>query len=67
MKITLSEVFKKDLMLVGFLLANGLGVYVAELLKANLVLSIICGGALNYILFRVKQELQNEGYREALK
>ena len=67
-KITLSEVFKKDLKVVGFLLINGGVALVSQtLLKENQQLSILLGAVANYIAFRVQQELSGEGYREALK
>lgn len=67
-KITLSEVFKKDLKVVGFLLINGGVALVSQtLLKDNIKLSILFGAAANYIAFRVQEELSGQGYREALK
>jgi len=66
-RIQLSDVMKKDLKVVGFLLANGLGVFVAQKLEANLELSLIVGAAINYILFRINQELDKTGYIKALK
>jgi hypothetical protein len=67
-KITLSEVFKKDLRLLGFLLLNGVVAFVSQrFLKENPELSLIFGAAANYVAFRVMEEMKNEGYREALK
>lgn len=66
-RIQLSDVMKKDLKVVGFLLANGLGVFVAQKLEANLELSLIVGAAINYVLFRINQELDKTGYIKALK
>lgn len=67
-KITLSDVYKKDLKVVCFLLINGgVALLSQTLLKENLQLSIVFGAVANYIAFRVQQELSGEGYREALK
>lgn len=66
--ITLSEVFKKDLKVLGFLILNGGVVLLSQtILKENVALSVVFGAAANYIAFRVQQELNEEGYREALK
>jgi hypothetical protein len=67
-KITLSDVYKKDLKVVCFLLINGGVTLLSQtLLKENLYLSILFGAIANYIAFRVQQELSGEGYKEALK
>jgi hypothetical protein len=67
-KITLSEVFKKDLRILGFLLLNGGVAYISQtILKDNVGLSLIFGAAANYIAYRALEEMKNEGYREALK
>lgn len=66
--ITISDVLKKDLKVVGFLVLNGGVVYLSQtLLKDNLVLSVIFGGAANYVAYRLTQELANEGYKKALE
>ena len=65
--ITVSDVLKKDLKLVGFLVLNGGVVYLSQtLLKDNVGLSVIFGAAANYIAYRLQQELSNEGYKRAL-
>ena len=67
-QITLSEVLKKDLKVLGFLVLNGGIVLLSQtILKENVALSVVFGAAANYIAFRVQEELSNEGYREALK
>ena len=67
MKIKLSDVLKKDLKLIGFLILNGGVVLLSQtVLKDNVYLAVIFGGAANYIAFRLQQELNNEGYRKAL-
>ena len=66
--ITVSDVLKKDLKVVGFLILNGGVVLLSQtVLKENVALSVVFGAAANYIAFRLTQELSNEGYREALK
>lgn len=67
-KITVPDVLKKDLKVLGFLVLNGGVVYLSQtLLKDNIALSVIFGASANYIAFRLQQELSDEGYREALK
>ena len=67
-KIVLSEVLKKDLKVLGYLLSFGVGAYLAQrFITDNEVLSLIFGAAVNYILFRFEKELAKEGYKEALK
>lgn len=67
-KITISDVLKKDLKVLGFLILNGGVVLLSQtILKENIALSVVFGAAANYIAFRVQQELNEEGYREALK
>jgi len=67
-KLNLNEVLKKDLKLLGYLLSFGIGAYFSKkYITDNETLSLIFGGAVNYILFRINQELSQEGYREALK
>ncbi len=65
--ITLSEVVKKDLRLLGFLLLNGLVAFFSIKIKADEALSLVLGGAVNYVAYRVSQELSNQGYKEALR
>ena len=67
-KITVPQVLQKDLKLLGFLVLNGGVAWFSEsVLKNNIALSIIFGGAVNFIAYRIQQELTNEGYRAALK
>ena len=66
--ITLSEVFKKDLKVLGFLVLNGGVVLLSQtILKENVALSVVFGAAANYLAFRLQEELSNSGYKEALK
>ena len=67
-KLTLSDVFKKDLKLVGYLLASGvLGYVLANYVVNDPALTVVFAPAVNYVLYRVTKELEKEGYREALK
>ena len=67
-KITVPDVLKKDLKVVGFLILNGGVVYLSQtVLKDNIALSVVFGASANYIAYRLQQELNNEGYRTALK
>lgn len=67
-QIKLSDVFKKDLKVLGFLLINGISAFVSfKFLKENSEVAIIIGGAVNYITYRITQELEGLGYREALR
>jgi hypothetical protein len=71
LKITFSDVFKKDLRVISFLASSwivGLAIIFAQtgsLPKEGLLLGII--PALNYILFRILEELKKEGYIESLR
>jgi len=66
-KITLSDVAKKDLKVLGFLVIfGGVTILSARYLQAG-ELSILFGAAANYIVFRLEQELKKEGYVKALK
>ena len=70
-KITLSDIFKKDLRVVAFLVGSwavGLAIIFSQtgvFPKEGWSLGII--PALNYIAYRIIEELKKEGYREALK
>jgi hypothetical protein len=67
-KIVLSDVFKKDLRLFGFLIVSGvLGYVLAKYVADDPMLTVVIGPAINYVLYRIEQEKKNEGYREALK
>jgi hypothetical protein len=66
--ITLSDVYKKDLKVFGFLVLNGGVVYLSQtVLKDNLSLSVIFGAAANYVAYRIQEELSKSGYIEAIK
>jgi hypothetical protein len=67
-EIKLSDVFKKDLKLVCYLLASGvLGWLLATYVAKDPVLVAVFAPAINYLLVRLTKEVENQGYREALK
>lgn len=67
-KVTLSAVAKKDLILVGYLLASGgLGWVLANYVANDPMLTAIFAPVINYVLYRITKELENQGYRAALK
>jgi len=64
----LSDVLKKDLKVIGFLLINGGVVLLSQsYLEKEPALAVLFGAVANYIVFRVQQELNNEGYKSALE
>jgi len=66
-KITVPDVLKKDLKVLGFLILNGGVVYLSQtVLKDNITLSVVFGAGANYVAYRIQQELANEGYKKAL-
>ena len=66
-KITVPDVLKKDLKVLGFLILNGGVVYLSQtVLKDNIALSVVFGAGANYVAYRIQQELANEGYKKAL-
>lgn len=66
--ITISDVLKKDLKVLAFLVLNGGVVYLSQnLLEDNVMLSVVFGAAANYVAYRLTQELANEGYKKALE
>lgn len=67
-KITVSDVFKKDLQLVAYLVSSGaLGYLLANYIAKDPTLTVLFAPAVNYIIYRIAKELEKEGYREALK
>lgn len=63
----LSEVIKKDLRVLAYLTVFGGVTILAEKYLQTGDLSILFGAAANYITYRIKQELDKEGYGEALR
>ena len=66
-KITVPEVFKQDLEVLVYLLVYGLVAYLSEQYLQVGPLSLVLGGAADYLVYRLKTELNKKGYREALK
>lgn len=65
-QITLSEVFKKDLRIMAFLLGSwGVALLAVYITGDEKLVGL--APVLNYVAFRIEQELQKEGYREALR
>lgn len=65
--IELSEVVKKDIRVVIYLLIFGFFTYISNKYLQAGEYSILFGGIANYIVYRVRQELNNEGYNQALR
>jgi hypothetical protein len=64
----MAEVAKKDMKLVGYLVVSGgLGYVLAAYVAKDPALTAIFAPAINYALYRITKEIENEGYREALK
>ncbi len=66
MKITLNDVLKKDLRIISFLLGTWIvGLIIVYITKDEALLGLI--PILNYLAYRIEQELKNEGYYKALE
>jgi hypothetical protein len=66
-KIILSDVIKKDLRVLSYLVVfGGVTILAEKYLKVGDA-SILLGAVANYILYRIRTELEKEGYREALR
>lgn len=67
-KIQISDVLKKRLKLIGYLIAYGLSAYVYKTyISDNDAMSLIFGGAVNFILAALEKEIEGEGFIKALK
>ena len=67
-KITISDVNKKRLKIVGYLIASGLLAFLLnEFVLNNPSLNLILAPAINFILYSLVEELKQEGYVRALK
>ena len=65
-KITVSEVNKKHLRIIGYLcLSWGIALVMVAVTKDERFVGL--APVLNYIIYAVQKELNNEGYREAVK
>lgn len=66
-QITLNEVQKKDMKIVGYLVVSGiLGMGLSWVMNKPELVAVFTP-AINYILFRIEKELTDQGYRAALK
>jgi hypothetical protein len=65
-KITISEVNKKHLKIIGYLVGSWGLAYVLSLCLADPKL-LGLAPAINYLVWIIETELKKEGYREALK
>jgi hypothetical protein len=66
-KIKLSDVIKKDLRVLSYLIVfGGVTILSKRYLEAG-DLSVLLGAAANYILYRIRTELEGEGYKRAIE
>ena len=65
-KITLSDVFKKQLRIVAYLIASGVLAWVLSLIT-NKPEAVYATPVINYILYTIVEELKKEGYIQAIK
>lgn len=65
--ITLSDVNKKRLRIASYLIVSGVLGYGISVLSSNPQLQLVFGGAINFILYCVVEELKKEGYVAAFK
>lgn len=62
----ISDVLKKDLKVLGFLMVfGGVTILTDKYLQVG-YLSVLFGAAADYITFRITEELSNVGYKRAL-
>jgi hypothetical protein len=67
-KIVISDVLKKHLTIVVYLLLSGvLGYLLADYVAKDVVLTAVFAPVINYILYAVKKELDKEGIIQAIK
>ena len=66
-KITISDVLKKQLKIIAYLLVSGGLGYGLALLADRPELAIIFAPAINYAIYTISEELKKEGIVQALK
>lgn len=67
-RITLNDVGRKHLKIIGYLLASGvLGWLAATYIADNPALTAVFAPAINYVLYTIEKELKEEGVIEALR
>ena len=64
-KITLSEVVKKHMRIVVYLVVSGVLAYLLSLL-VDKPEAVYAAPVINYILYAIAEELKKEGFRQAL-
>ncbi len=65
-KITLSEVFKKQLRIIGYLVLSGFLGWVLSLVTERPE-AVYATPVINYLIYTVIEELKNEGYVQAIR
>lgn len=65
-KITLSEVFKKQLRILGYLVASGVLAWLLSLIT-NRPEAVYATPVINFVLYTIVEELKKEGYIQAIK
>ena len=66
-KLTTPDVYKKDLKVLMFLFIFGGATFVSKEIGANDTLSVLIGGATNYVAYRAMQEAQGKGYLRSIR
>lgn len=66
-KIKVSEVVRKDLKILAYLIFSGLVTILSNRYLQTGEASVLFGMAANYLVFRLEKELKGEGYRKAIK
>jgi len=67
-KITISDVNKKYLKIIGYLLVSGvLGYVLATYVAKDPTLTAIFAPTINFVIYIIKNELTKEGYTEVLR
>ena len=65
-KITLSEVFKKQLRIIGYLVLSGFLAWALSLITDRPE-AVYATPVINYIIYTIVEELKEEGYIQAIK
>ena len=67
LKIRLSDVFKKHVKIVGYLLVSGIAGYFLGVISEKPELVVVFAPAINYVLYAIEKELKSEGYIKAIR
>jgi hypothetical protein len=65
-KITLSEVFKKQLRIIGYLVVSALLAWILSLITERPE-AVYATPVINYILYTLAEELKKEGFIQAIR